>query len=389
MKKFDVIIVGAGAAGLMCAIEAGKRGRSVCVLDHAKKPAEKIRISGGGRCNFTNIYTAPQNFISGNSHFSKSALKRYTQYDFIDMVESHRIAYHEKTLGQQFCDDSAKDIIKMLLDECARYNVQILMEHKINSISSEYVIDTNNGSFESQSVVIATGGPSIPKMGASEFAYKIARQFGLGVTPTQAALVPLTFESSLLEKTKELSGISVDAIVSCNGTDFREGLLFTHRGISGPSILQISSYWNKGDEIIVNLAPDTDALAFMKDARETRGKQNVLTVLCDLFPRRLAQSICLELDLDQKIGEISGKRIIELSQRVNAWRITPKGTEGYRTAEVTRGGIDTQEISSKTFEAKKATGLYFIGECVDVTGHLGGFNFQWAWSSGWCAGQFV
>lgn len=389
MKNYDVIIIGAGAAGLMCAIEAGKRGRKVCVLDHAKKPAEKIRISGGGRCNFTNIYTAPSNFISRNKHFCKSALKRYTQHDFIDMVAKHGIDYHEKTLGQQFCDDSAQQIIQMLLDECHNVGVEIVLECQIKDVQDSFQLVTSVGHYKCESLVIATGGPSIPKMGSSDFAYRFAKTHGLKMITPEAALVPFTFDEEMLASTKTLSGISVDAVVSCNNTSFREGLLFTHRGISGPSILQISSYWNQGDSVCINLAPDTDVEEMLKDARTSHPKQNIETVISSILPKRLAQSVCEWADIHGKIADLSDKKIKKLSSQINRWTIAPSGTEGYRTAEVTRGGVDTDDVSSKTFESKNVTGLYFIGECLDVTGHLGGFNFQWAWSSGWCAGQYV
>ncbi|MFH1806137.1 MAG: NAD(P)/FAD-dependent oxidoreductase [Pseudomonadota bacterium] len=392
MKHFDVIIIGAGAAGLMCAIEAGKRGRSVIVIDHAEKPAEKIRISGGGRCNFTNLHTGPENFLSENRRFCVSALKRYTQHDFLDMVNRHNIGWHEKTLGQLFCDESSFQIIDMLLDECQAANVQIRLGTSITDITA---LDTggfqiaarNGGQMACQSLVVACGGLSIPKIGATGFGYQIARQFGLDIVPTRAALVPLTFDPATREDLGQLSGISVDAIVQCNKKQFREGLLFTHRGLSGPSILQISSYWREGDAITVNLNPEQDAFDLLKFAKTETPKQAVHTVLSRILPNRLAVQITTGHGLDRPVGDTADKALRLLAQDVNQWQVTPQGSEGYRTAEVTLGGVDTRELSSQTMESRKVPGLYFIGEVVDVTGHLGGFNFQWAWSSGWCAGQ--
>ncbi|MDP2699448.1 NAD(P)/FAD-dependent oxidoreductase [Thalassospira sp.] len=392
MKHFDVIIIGAGAAGLMCAIEAGKRGRSVIVIDHAEKPAEKIRISGGGRCNFTNLHASPENFLSENRRFCVSALKRYTQYDFLDMVNRHNIGWHEKTLGQLFCDESSFQIIDMLLDECQAANVQIRLGTSITDITA---LDTggfqiaarNGGQMACQSLVVACGGLSIPKIGATGFGYQIARQFALDIVPTRAALVPLTFDPATREDLGQLSGISVDAIVQCNKKQFREGLLFTHRGLSGPSILQISSYWREGDAITVNLNPEQDAFDLLKSAKTETPKQAVHTVLSRILPNRLAVQITTGHGLDRPVGDTADKALRLLAQDVNQWQVTPQGSEGYRTAEVTLGGVDTRELSSQTMESRKVPGLYFIGEVVDVTGHLGGFNFQWAWSSGWCAGQ--
>lgn len=390
--SYDVVILGAGAAGLMCGIEAAKRGRSVLILDKAKKPAEKIRISGGGRCNFTNLHCTPNNFISNNPHFCKSALKRFTQQDFISIVNAHDIAWHEKTLGQLFCDKSAQDIINMLLK---LYSGDLKLEAQINEIEGHskeeggYCVKTNHGDYECASLVVATGGPSIPKMGSTDFGHQIARQFHIKNIQPTAALVPLTFDEDLLRETKDLSGISMNARVSCGKRSFEEGLLFTHKGLSGPSILQISSYWNKGDELVVNLCPDKDILSILKTARQEHPKQEIFTVLSQHLPKRLVTFILQDFNCPQKIAETSDKLLVKIAARISDWRIVPKGTEGYRTAEVTRGGVDTNELSSKTFEAKKREGLYFIGEVVDVTGHLGGFNFQWAWSSGWCAGQYV
>ena len=394
----------------MCAIEAGKRGRRVWLIDHSAKTAEKIRISGGGRCNFTNMHTRPETFLSDNEHFCKSALKQYTQNDFIKMVQSHGIPYHEKTLGQLFCDESAQQIIDMLLYECAQNGVDYYKETSVESVAYDpsssaaadgygatttrqgggrYLVKTSNGEADAESLVIATGGLSIPKIGASKFGYDIARQFGLKVTELRPALVPLTFQAALLERCKELSGVSVDAIVSCNGASFAEGLLFTHRGLSGPSILQISSYWREGDEIEINLAAGVDVLLALKDKKKSAAKSEVQTVLAEIVPKRLAVSICADVGIEGRMADLSDKRLEILARAINAWRVKPSGTEGYRTAEVTLGGVDTDGLSSKTMEAKAQKGLYFIGEVVDVTGWLGGFNFQWAWSSGFVAGQNV
>ena len=389
MNKFDVIIIGAGAAGLMCAIEAGKRGRSVLILDHTKKLAEKIRISGGGRCNFTNLNVNPENFLSNNRRFCISALKRFNQHDFISLVQKHDIAYHEKTLGQLFCNGSSRQIIDMLLAECSEAKVTIQTETTVKTVSSNFLLKTDQGNYKCSSLVIATGGLSIPKIGATDFGYNLARQFKLKVVPPRAGLVALTFEDYLCEETKKLAGISVDTEVECNSYRFSEALLFTHRGLSGPAILQISSYWVHGQEIAINLAPSMDIFDFLKSAKHNQPKQEPATILAQILPKRLAQLIAISQSLEIRLAEISDDKLKKLAEAIINWRITPKGNEGYRTAEVTLGGIDTQELSSKTFEAKKVPGLYFIGEVVDVTGHLGGFNFQWAWSSGHAAGQFV
>ncbi|PKR57989.1 NAD(P)/FAD-dependent oxidoreductase [Thalassospira lohafexi] len=394
MKNVDVLVIGAGAAGLMCAIEAGKRGRSVVVVDHSDKPAEKIRISGGGRCNFTNIHTSPENFLSQNKRFCVSALKRYTQHDFIEMVNHHEISWHEKTLGQLFCDESSFQIIDMLLDECDAADVTIRLNTEISNIirrdDGGFDVTTRTGAqWTCASLVVACGGLSIPKIGATGFGYQIARQFGLNIIPTRAALVPLTFDPELRAQMGQLSGISVDAVVQCNKKQFREGLLFTHRGLSGPSILQISSYCDEGDGIVVNLNPEEDAFDLLKSAKSETPKQAVHTVLSRILPNRLAQMITARHDLERPIGETGDKALRKLAMDVNQWAVMPNGTEGYRTAEVTIGGVDTNELSSKTMECRSVPGLYFIGEVVDVTGHLGGFNFQWAWSSGWSAGQVV
>lgn len=391
-SPYDVIVIGAGAAGMMCAIEAGKRGRRVWLIDHAKKIGEKIRISGGGRCNFTNIHARPETFLSDNPHFCKSALKQYTQDDFIALVKKHGIAFHEKKLGQLFCDHSAQQIIDILLDKCKEADVRCTIETSVSNIEKTdhgYLVHTNHGNHECVSLVIATGGLSIPKIGATKFGYDVARQFGLNVIDTRAGLAPLTFQSALLERCKTLSGLSVEATVSCGKISFSEGLLFTHRGLSGPSILQISSYWREGQEIVINLAPDTDMLAFFKDRKKTQPKQDIQTALSHILPNRLAESICEEKNIKGRLADLPDKMLEILAHAINDWRVKPSGTEGYRTAEVTLGGVDTNELSSKTMEAKNQPGLYFIGEVVDVTGHLGGFNFQWAWSSGYVAGQHV
>ena len=389
-RAYDVIIIGAGAAGLMCAIEAGKRGRRVWLVDHATKIAEKIRISGGGRCNFTNLNASPDQFLSTNPHFCKSALRQYTQHDFIAMVNRHQIAFHEKRLGQLFCDESAQDIIDMLLREADEAGVQLDMETEIGAIRQDgegYLVETSRGAAQCQSLVIACGGLSIPKIGATKFGYEVARQFDVPVVETRAALVPLTFQSHILDRCKAMAGLSVEAVVECAKTQFSEGLLFTHRGFSGPSILQISSYWREGLPVAINLAPATDICEAMLTAKQSASKQSVSGALAELLPKRLAQSICDELGLSGRLAEVSSKALAALGQAVNHWQLQPAGSEGYRTAEVTLGGVDTRHLSSKTMQAKNHDGLFFIGEVVNVTGHLGGYNFQWAWSSGYVAGQ--
>ena len=392
LHNYDVIIIGAGAAGLMCAIEAGKRGRRVWLIDHMAKIAEKIRISGGGRCNFTNIHAQPHCYLSQNPHFCKSALKQYTVQDFIALVRKHGIAFHEKKLGQLFCDDSSKQIINMLLTEARQAGVKLEGQTRvleIEAVAAGYRVKTSRGDQSCASLVIATGGLSIPKIGATNFGYETAKKFGLNVIRTRAGLVPLTFDGVLLERCKTLSGLSVEAIVRYEKKVFAEGLLFTHRGLSGPSILQISSYWQDGEQIIVNLAPLTQVIGFLKEKKQSQPKLHASNALSEILPRRLAQSICDEHECNGQLAALSDTKLAIVARAVNDWRIRPTGTEGYRTAEVTVGGVDTQELSSKTMEAKKCPGLFFIGEVVDVTGHLGGFNFQWAWSSGYAAGQAV
>lgn len=392
VNQYDVVIAGAGAAGMMCAIEAGKRGRSVLIIDHAQAPGEKIRISGGGRCNFTNTRTAPGNFLSGNPRFCISALRRYTQQNFIDLVKQHRIAYHEKTLGQLFCDGSSKQIIDLLVTEMAKAGVTVRLQTEIAHVGKAdtgFVLQTSGGPIECTSFVVATGGKSIPKMGATGFGYKIAEQFDMAITEVRPGLVPLTFDQNAMQRITPLSGIAVDATVAHGKTRFDEALLFTHRGLSGPSILQISSFWREGDEIEIGLLPGTDIFEALKAARAKSGKQAPQTVLAHYLPKRLAQDIAERAAHGGTLGECSDKHLRALEAAVNAWRIKPAGSEGYRTAEVTLGGVDTQGLDSKTMRAKTIDGLYFIGEAVDVTGWLGGYNFQWAWSSGWCAGQYV
>ena len=391
-EKYDVIIVGAGAAGMMSAIEAGKRGRKVLLVDHAKKIGEKIRISGGGRCNFTNIHTNPNKFISNNPKFVISALKRYTQNDFISLIKKHNIKFHEKKLGQLFCDESAQQIIDMLLLECEIANVTLKKETIITNINKrdeKYSVLVDSDEYLSESLIIATGGLSIPKIGASKFGYDIAQKFNLKVIETLPALVPLTFSEKILAICKELTGLSVEAVVSFKKTFFEEGMLFTHRGLSGPSILQISSYWKLGDDIKVNLSPKLDVDKFLNDRKISNPKHDINNVVSEILPKRLAYIICNENNVNGNICELSNKVLTSLSNSINAWAINPTGTEGYRTAEVTLGGIDTEEISSKTMMSNKHLGLFFIGEVVDVTGHLGGYNFQWAWSSGYVAGQYA
>ena len=391
-EQFDVIVVGAGAAGMMSAIEAGKRGRKVLLVDHAKKIGEKIRISGGGRCNFTNIHAHPSKFISNNPKFVISALKQYTQNNFIDLIKKHNIKFHEKKLGQLFCDESAQQIIDMLLLECEMANVVLKKDTTIDDIDKQddkYFIVVGGNKYSCESLIIATGGLSIPKIGASKFGYDIAQKFNLKVIETLPALVPLTFSEKILAICKELTGLSVEAVVSFKKTFFEEGMLFTHRGLSGPSILQISSYWKLGDNIKVNLSPKLDVDKFLNDRKISSPKQDISIIVSEILPKRLAHIICNENNVNGNICELSNKVLTSLSNSINAWVINPIGTEGYRTAEVTLGGIDTEEISSKTMMSNKHPGLFFIGEVVDVTGHLGGYNFQWAWSSGYVAGQYA
>ena len=391
-NNYDVIVIGAGAAGLMCSIEAGKRGKKVWLIEHSSKLAEKIRISGGGRCNFTNLYSNPSNFLSNNEHFCKSAFAKYTQNDFIDLINKHNIKFHEKKLGQLFCTTSAREIIDMLVAECLEQKVKIDTETKVINLfkkETSYTVNTNKGNYNSKALVIATGGLSIPKIGATDFGYKIAKQFNLEVNDLSPALVPLTFQEKELQFCKSLAGVSVNASVKINKTVFEEGLIFTHRGISGPSILQISSYWKHSKPISINLLPNVDLGKTLKQRRVDNPKQNLSNILSDYLPNKLASAICEKLLINDKIGEASNAKLKKLSDFVNNWLVFPTGTEGYKTAEVTLGGIDTKAISSSTMECIDHSGLFFVGEVLDVTGHLGGHNFQWAWSSGFVAGQNV
>jgi len=391
-EAYDVIIVGAGAAGMMSAIEAGKRGRKVLLVDHSKKIGEKIRISGGGRCNFTNIHTKPNKFISQNPKFVISALNQYTQNDFINLIKKYNIKFHEKKLGQLFCDESAQQIIDMLLLECEKANVVLKKEVIVDDVGKKdegYFITTNSNQYIANSLIIATGGLSIPKIGASNFGYKVAKKFDLDIVETLPALVPLTFSEKILAKCKELAGLSVEAVVSFKKTFFEEGMLFTHRGLSGPSVLQISSYWKLGDNININLAPKLNLFQSLESKKKLEPKKDINLIISEILPKRLAQIICKENEVSGNICELSSKKIKQLSDAINSWAINPTGSEGYRTAEVTLGGVNTNELSSKTMMVKKHSGLFFIGEVVDVTGHLGGYNFQWAWSSGYVAGQYA
>ena len=390
--QYDVIIVGAGAAGMMSAIEAGKRGHKVLLVDHYKKIGEKIRISGGGRCNFTNINTNPNKFLSQNPKFVRSALSQYTQNDFINLINKYEIKFHEKKLGQLFCDHSAQQIVEMLLKECELVNVTVLKEFIIKNIekdNDQYLVSTETEQYSSESLIVATGGLSVPKIGATPFGYEIAKKFDHNIIETLPALVPLTFNEKILEICKELTGLSVEAIVSFNKVLFQEGMLFTHRGLSGPSILQISSYWKQGDNIKVNLSPKLNVYQLLEEKRKLNPKFDILNIVSEILPKRLAQIICNENNVSGNISELSNKILKQLSENINSWLINPTGSEGYRTAEVTLGGVDTKELSSKTMMSNKHNNLFFIGEVVDVTGHLGGYNFQWAWSSGYVAGQYA
>ncbi len=391
MEEFDVAILGAGAAGLMCAISAGQRGRRVLLLDHASQAGPKILISGGGRCNFTNLEVVPERFLSANPHFCRSALSRYTQHDFIAMVRRHHIPYHEKTLGQLFCDGSARAIVAMLLKECAAAKVDLRLRHRVIDITrgARFRIDTDRGGFLAPVLVIATGGLSIPKMGATGFAYDLARRFGLAIVEPRPGLVPLRTAGETLSLCQSLSGVSVDAVVACGRQSFRENILFTHRGLSGPAILQISSYWRAGDTLSIDLAPATDAESFMRERKRNRPKAELKTVMAEILPARLAQTLAAAAAFDGAIANLPDRSLAAIAASLKHWQVTPVESEGWAKAEVTTGGIDTAGLSSKTMEARNVPGLYVIGEAVDVTGWLGGYNFQWAWSSGWCAGQAV
>ena len=388
--QVNTLILGAGAAGMMCAAHAGP---STLVIDHAKAPGEKIRISGGGRCNFTNMHTDPARFLGQNPHFHKSALSRYTQWDFLDLVDRHKIAWHEKTLGQLFCDDKATQIVEMLRAEMAQAGAQLWLQTSLVDLSHDGVLFTaqleregKRHSVTARNLVLATGGKSIPKMGATGLAYDIARQFGHAITDTRPALVPLTFSD---QRFAPISGVATPVVAQANGTAFEEALLFTHRGLSGPAVLQVSSYWAEGDEISLDLLPGHDLPERLKTARQTHGKRNVTTALAEVLPERLVDHLSADLGLQGNVGDLSDKRIDEITDRLRHWTLTPTGSEGYRTAEVTLGGISTDRIDSKTMMSRDVTGLFMIGEAVDVTGWLGGYNFQWAWSSGVAAGQAV
>ncbi len=390
---YDVIIIGAGAAGLMCGIEAGKRGRTVLILDKADKAGKKILISGGGRCNFTNLYTEPENYLSDNPHFCKSALSRYSQWDFIALMEAHGLSWEEKSLGQLFCDQKAGAVVELLEDECRNAGVHLQLNSKIESITKDdsFQLAASSGDYSASSVVIATGGPSIPAMGSTDFVLQIAKQFSINTVPFTPALVPFTFSSQELESFfKDLSGISTEvSITSKNGQSFKEAILFTHRGISGPAVLQISSYWKSGESISINLLPDLDIESWLTSQQEQHPLAELKTVLAYKLPKRLVGKLCESLLENKPMQQYNPQDLEKVTQQLNNWQLTPNGTEGMRTAEVSLGGVDTNELSSKTMESKKVEGLYFVGEGIDVTGHLGGFNFQWAWASGWCAGQFV
>lgn len=394
MQAVDVIIIGAGAAGLMCALTAAQRGRKVLVIDHANKAGKKILMSGGGRCNFTNMYTEPDNFLSNNPHFCKSALARYTQWDFIEMVQRHQITYHEKKLGQLFCDNKASDILQMLLDECAATGATIQLSTPVASIKATdhgFTLRCNQQTLSCKSLVIASGGLSIPTLGATGYGYQVAEQFGHTILPTRAGLVPFTItDPQLKELCTALSGTSIDdCVVQCNGQIFKEDLLFTHRGLSGPVILQISSYWQSGDTIEIDLLSDRDASAWLLQQQAQHPNLELKTVLSECFTRKMAQLLCEHWFTNTPLKQYNTKQLTEIGERLNNWQLTPSGTEGYRTAEVTLGGVDTQEVSSKTMQSQKQDNLYFIGEVLDVSGHLGGFNFQWAWASGHAAGIVV
>jgi predicted Rossmann fold flavoprotein len=392
MESFDVVVIGAGAAGMMCAIEAGKRGRRVLVVDHAKAAGEKIRISGGGRCNFTNIRTGPNAFLSENPRFCISALRRYRPEDIIAFVDTHGIAWHEKTLGQLFCDGSARQIVDLLLGEMRRHGVVLRLGVEARAIEGAdggFTLQVGGAPVACTSLVVATGGKSIPKMGATGFGYSVAAQFGVPMVPTRPALVPLTFDVSQLDQIKPLAGVAVDVRVRCGKAVFDEAMLFTHRGLSGPAILQISSYWREGETIEIDMAPGVDVFGELRRARGEQPRQAVATVLGHWLPHRLAQAIAEHEAAPARIANASDAALRRIAEAVKGWRIKPVGSEGYRTAEVTLGGVDTRALDSRTMEAKAVPGLYFIGEVVDVTGWLGGYNFQWAWASGWCAGQVV
>ncbi len=388
-RNFDVIIIGAGAAGLMCAMTAGARGKSVLLLDHADAVGKKILISGGGRCNFTNLHCTAENFLSANKHFCKSALARYSQHDFIALIDKHRIAWHEKTLGQLFCDTSARDVVAMLLAECAAAHVDIRLAHRITDISrhDRFEVATDKGVFTAISLVLASGGLSIPKMGATGFAHDAAEKFGLKLANVRPGLVPLTLQGDDKALAMPLSGVATPCIATFGKTKFREAILFTHRGLSGPAVLQISSYWQPGQTVAFNLLPDVDLKSFLLDAKCRHAKQEIQTVLARQLPTRLASGLLDAFAVHGRIGDIADKSLTKLAETLNHWQITPAGSEGYAKAEVTVGGVSTSDLSSQTMAANDVPGLFVIGEAVDVTGWLGGYNFQWAWSSGFAAGS--
>ncbi|QBR49545.1 NAD(P)/FAD-dependent oxidoreductase [Erwinia sp. QL-Z3] len=391
MEKFDVIIIGAGAAGLFCAAQAGQRGKRVLLLDNGKKAGRKILMSGGGRCNFTNLFIEPAAYLSQNPHFCKSALARYTQWDFIDLINRHGIAWHEKTLGQLFCDESAQQVVDLLLKECEAGKVTVRLRSEVLSVSRDetYTLELNGDTVQADKLVIATGGLSMPGLGASPFGYKIAEQFGLKVFPTRAGLVPFTLHKPLLEQLQTLSGVAVPATVTAeDGTVFKEALLFTHRGLSGPAVLQLSSYWLPGEFVTINLSPERELGAFINEEREAHANQSLKNTLAKVLPRRLVDSLQLLGHVPEcTLKQLNSRQQAELVALLHNWRIQPNGTEGYRTAEVTLGGVDTSVLSSKTMEARDVPGLYFIGEVVEVSGWLGGYNFQWAWASAWACAQ--
>ena len=394
MTHVDVIVIGAGAAGLMCAAQAGYRGRSVTVLDMGKKPGRKILISGGGRCNFTNENASPSNYLCANPHFVKSCLSRYTQYDFVELVDRHGLAYHHKTLGQLFCDNSAQDIVDILLTECEWAGVTIKLRSEVLNVAKTatgYSVTTEQETLTCESLVVASGGLTMPKLGATPIGYKIAEQFGLKILPTMAALVPFTLHQHDKDRFEGLSGISIPCeVASEDGTVFKENILFTHRGLSGPAILQISSFWRAGQAVTINLLPELDLKQQLADWRETQAQKSLKNSLATILPKRFVEILHDSNAIpDCNINQLTHGQIDALADYIHAWQIKPNGTEGYRTAEVTLGGVDTDELSSKTFEAKKAKGLYFIGEVTDVTGWLGGYNFQYAWSCGFAAGQYA
>lgn len=392
MEKFDVIIIGAGAAGLFCAAQAGQRGRRVLLLDNGKKPGRKILMSGGGRCNFTNLYTEPAAYLSHNPHFSKSALARYTQWDFIDLVNRHGIDWHEKTLGQLFCDDSAQQIVELLMKECQQGNVTLRLRSEVLNVERDehgYTLQLNGGTVQAEKLVIASGGLSMPGLGATPFGYKLAEQFGLRVFPTRAALVPFTLHKPLLDHLQTLSGVSLPTVMTAeDGTVFKEAMLFTHRGLSGPAVLQLSSYWQPGEFVTIDLSPAQDLDVFINEERAGHPNQSLKNTLAKVLPKRLIEVLqTLAVVPDVTLKQLNSRQQSELVATLHQWRVQPNGTEGYRTAEVTLGGVDTTQLSSKTMEARDVAGLYFIGEVLDVTGWLGGYNFQWAWSSAWACAQ--